>query len=242
MIAEVFWFCLAAFAFGGAGTYVAGRKAEPRRRRERWLKFAIYFLVMNSVLLLAALGRAGFSCFAVLLLAIGAHELSTVLAGAHELGTGARAAIWAAYGCFGSGLFLFSFFSATRRIQFVYLVVAVFDGFSQVCGHLFGKHRLAPSISPHKTVEGAIGGILAAAVTAEVLRGLLNSGPGPALAVSGVLVTAAWAGDLSGSWIKRRGGVKDFGRLLPGHGGVLDRFGSFVFAAPVALTLFSGWF
>jgi len=237
MSAEVFQYSLAAFALGGAGTYAAGRGAEPRRRQERWVKFAVYFLVLNSVLLLAAMERAVFTCFALLVLAVGAGELSAVLAGARALGTGARAAIWAAYLCLGSGLLLYSFFPAASHIQFVYLVVAVFDGFSQVSGHLFGKHALAPTISPNKTAEGAIGGALAAAVTAVMLRGLLNLGLAPALTVAGVLVTAALAGDLAGSWIKRKGGVKDFGRALPGHGGVLDRFGSFLFAAPAALVL-----
>ncbi|MDR1157244.1 MAG: phosphatidate cytidylyltransferase [Oscillospiraceae bacterium] len=106
-------------------------------------------------------------------------------------------------------------------------------------GMLLGRRKLAPEISPHKTVEGSLGGFFGAlALTAlfvVVVRAVTPLTPAlPAwLLIAGVGSLAAQVGDLSFSLIKREFGLKDFGALLPGHGGVLDRFDSLLFAAPM---------
>jgi len=106
-------------------------------------------------------------------------------------------------------------------------------------GIFFGKRKLKPDISPKKTVEGAIGG-LAGGVVVMILYGLIqqfvfhNQVNYPFMALYGVLGSAAaQIGDLSMSLIKREFGVKDFGTLIPGHGGILDRFDSLLFTAPL---------
>ena len=108
-------------------------------------------------------------------------------------------------------------------------------------GRRFGKHKLAPSISPGKTVEGALGGWLCAIAMA----GLIGTGLGLDLGVAallGALVgVLSQVGDLCESALKRDLGVKDFGGLLPGHGGVLDRFDSLLLTAPVVYYLLSLW-
>ena len=121
--------------------------------------------------------------------------------------------------------------------MYVYLVVAFFDGFSQVSGQLFGRHRITPRISPAKTVEGSVGGLIAAILAGVALRGLPDISVMRALILCGEIVFGAFAGDLAASWVKRKSGVKDFGGLLPGHGGVLDRFDSLLFAGPVVLAI-----
>lgn len=98
-------------------------------------------------------------------------------------------------------------------------------------GRRFGKRKLAPAISPNKTVEGLYGGIAAATILAGVFA--LATGLGlPLLALAPVLAVAAQGGDLFESGMKRRAGVKDSGALLPGHGGALDRLDGLV---PVAV-------
>jgi phosphatidate cytidylyltransferase len=98
-------------------------------------------------------------------------------------------------------------------------------------GRRFGKRKLAPAISPNKTVEGLYGGIAAATIFGGAFALATNLGL-PLLALAPVLAVAAQAGDLFESGMKRRAGVKDSGALLPGHGGALDRLDGLV---PVAV-------
>lgn len=104
-------------------------------------------------------------------------------------------------------------------------------------GSLFGRHRIAPSISPNKTWEGLVGGLVLAAVGAWFALPLLGA-PWDADPLAGVLVAlaaavAGFVGDLAESMVKRDLGVKDLGRILPGHGGVLDRVDGILVALPV---------
>ena len=105
-------------------------------------------------------------------------------------------------------------------------------------GRSLGKHKLAPRVSPHKTVEGALGGLaanaLSGALFALVMNGALDySIPYLAIALVGLACSVvAQLGDLSFSLIKREFGIKDYGRIFLEHGGVLDRFDSVLFVAP----------
>ena len=106
-------------------------------------------------------------------------------------------------------------------------------------GRSLGKHKLAPRVSPHKTVEGALGGLaanaLSGALFALVMNGALDySIPYLAIALVGLACSVvAQLGDLSFSLIKREFGIKDYGHLFLEHGGVLDRFDSVIFTAPI---------
>lgn len=114
-------------------------------------------------------------------------------------------------------------------------VIVVSDSAQYYTGRAFGRRKLAPAISPKKTVEGAIGGAIVATAAGVGLMHLWVPALSPALAAgaSFVLAIAGMAGDLFESWLKRRVGLKDSGHLIPGHGGILDRIDSWLFAAPV---------
>ena len=111
-------------------------------------------------------------------------------------------------------------------------------------GMLFGKHKLAPVVSPKKTVEGAVGGVVGGAVLVLIAALIMNALMGLEMPVWAALVLGAAGavlgevGDLSFSVIKRQTGIKDYGHIFPGHGGVLDRFDSVLFVAPFAEILF----
>lgn len=113
------------------------------------------------------------------------------------------------------------------------------DAFALFAGMAFGKHKLAPDLSPKKTVEGAVGGLLGAVVCSVLYGVVLQFGFDCKvnyliLALYGVLGSPiAQMGDLSFSYIKRQYEIKDFGNVFPGHGGVLDRFDSVIFCAPL---------
>jgi phosphatidate cytidylyltransferase len=112
--------------------------------------------------------------------------------------------------------------------------IVVSDSAQYYCGRLFGRHALAPAISPNKTIEGAIGGVLFA-VLFMALAGpfVFPSARTMSLALLGAVVVALGIyGDLFESRLKRTAGVKDSSALIPGHGGVLDRIDALLFATP----------
>ena len=118
-------------------------------------------------------------------------------------------------------------------VLYLLLVVQLSDVLQYVFGKLFGRHKLAPTVSPSKTVEGAIGGGLAAIGVGAALHVITPFTPLEAAALSSVIVLMGILGGLALSAVKRSLGAKDWGTMIEGHGGVLDRLDSVAFAAPV---------
>ena len=106
-------------------------------------------------------------------------------------------------------------------------------------GVLIGKHKMAPKLSPKKSIEGAIGGIVGAALLGLVYALLIQKFADAKVSVPGYMIVGALGavvsqiGDLAASAIKRDYEIKDYGKLIPGHGGILDRFDSIIFIAPI---------
>ncbi len=118
----------------------------------------------------------------------------------------------------------------------VYLVfLTQFNDVAQYCwGKLFGKHKIVPSVSPNKTWQGFLGGVLTTSVLAVAIAPLLTGMQWPVALAAGLIISlAGFVGDVSISALKRDIGVKDSGSLLPGHGGILDRVDSLTYAAPL---------
>jgi len=113
------------------------------------------------------------------------------------------------------------------------VVVQISDVCQYICGKLFGRRQVAPRVSPNKTLEGLVGGGLLAVLIGASLWWATPFSPLVAAAFAALLVVAGFLGGLVSSAIKRDRGIKDFGTLIPGHGGVLDRLDSLIFAAPL---------
>ncbi len=134
--------------------------------------------------------------------------------------------------------------------KYIYLLIFlgawVCDTFAYFTGKFLGKHKLIPEISPKKTVEGSIGGIVFTIIAFVVYGLIVNNNFGDKIQISYVLLVIlglassiiSQIGDLVASSIKRQYEIKDYGRLFPGHGGVLDRFDSVMLVAPVTYIVF----
>ena len=139
--------------------------------------------------------------------------------------------------------------------KYIYLLVFLFawmtDSFAYFTGRLFGKHKLIPAVSPKKTVEGAIGGIVFCVLTMLAFGFVIEKFFNPSgsidaiyivLAISGIFISVvSQVGDLLMSLIKRHYGIKDYGKMFPGHGGILDRFDS-VIAVSLILAVICTYF
>ena len=125
----------------------------------------------------------------------------------------------------------------TKYSLFIWIVViAAFgsDIFAYFTGFFLGKHKMAPNLSPKKTIEGAIGGLAGSSLLSWLFGFIFMKEMALVCLVLGLVGGAAgMAGDLTASMFKRKMGIKDYGTLIPGHGGIMDRFDSVIFVAPV---------
>jgi phosphatidate cytidylyltransferase len=126
-------------------------------------------------------------------------------------------------------------------VAFLIIVVQGSDVLQYVFGKLFGKRKVAPLLSPSKTWEGLIGGVASATALGAALFWITPFTPLQAAALAFVICIMGFFGGLVMSGIKRDRGVKDWGRMISGHGGVLDRIDSIVFSAPIFFHLVRYW-
>lgn len=190
------------------------------------------------------LGASGFPSMALLVIAVGAGALAAL---------GGTRRLWCGAGLLYAGLVLAGPMLLRRDLHPDFGVLALFYLFAVVwatdilalfAGRRIGGPKLAPSISPKKTwsgaIAGALGGVAAGAAVAAVGSNLLNLPKTNILAATGLallLSVVAQGGDLFESAVKRRFGLKDSGRIIPGHGGLMDRLDGFLAAAGAAALL-----
>ena len=234
-----------------------------------YLVFGLFFLLIGvesgSTVLLST---AGFTYLALTFAVLSAFVLLLTAMRRSDLGSGFLAASVSAFAFLFVALPMASLVQLREQWQgsflLLYLLLLVWAGdiFAYFIGKPFGRHRMSPRISPHKTWEGALASLLASAAVGIIMfhyavpisRALLQAhlitlrdgvfnqprSLWPGVALSIVLNATAQLGDLAESLIKRGAGVKDSGKILPGHGGMLDRVDALLFAAPV-LWCYAAW-
>jgi phosphatidate cytidylyltransferase len=207
------------FLIGAIGLFVFIRKKNMDSKSQRNKKYFSYLILVS--LLLACIRYSGIYLafiFGIIVL-IGAYEIVRIAKSNKTI------LILSLLLFFTEGFFFVKF--ATVRWEIVawaYTLVVTFDGYCQICGQLFGKKLMVPKISPRKTWEGLFGGIILTYISAFFLQRVL---PQYYLMVLLVIV-AALSGDLLASYLKRLLKEKEYSDLIPGHGGIMDRFDSFI--------------
>ena len=221
----LFIFLLLLFIFGGIGIFVANRKKEQSEKRNSWIKYFVYFLIINTLFASIMYFPALFATFCFLIVLGGSYEMIRLQRSSQQ-----PAIMYLSAYVPVSLLFCLFGFENQDIQSFTLLTVCSFDAFSQLSGQLFGKRKICPRISPSKTIGGTIGGTMISMIVCVIAgRGMswdmsliLMMGLGVAL--------ASFFGDMAASYVKRQFGVKDFGHTFPGHGGFLDRFDSLILA------------
>jgi phosphatidate cytidylyltransferase len=214
------------FLVGGFSIWRISRRKTREETAALWLKYAVYlFLVAIILTILYLWAQAMF--WAGLFIALG----GLVEIGTHALKAPAKR--WPALLIYIPLALLFVLFCLNAPLSpvvlYTYVLVLTFDGFSQVAGQLFGRKKLIPRISPHKTLAGLAGGSLMAILTSFLIQPftLYN------FLYTVIVLIFAFGGDAAASALKRLWGIKDYSRAIPGHGGFLDRFDSLMGAGAV---------
>ena len=205
---------------------IANKRAAKLVRKQRWLKYFMYILITGIVIL--GMFFNFFNWVSYIIVVVSFLEILKVNFSVSPIPVLQLVISFIVLAIVSTGFIFFGRTYNSSFLLFIYFQVLVFDGFCQITGQIFGRHQLAPKISAAKTVEGLIGGwifCLIAAVMASVwvdikffnvlLFGLLTG-------------FSSFCGDMLASWYKRKTQVKDYSNWLPGQGGFLDRFDSFV--------------
>jgi phosphatidate cytidylyltransferase len=228
------------FIVGGIAMHAANRRAEAQVKKARWFKVGTYFIIMHCMLFAASWGPPVFPVVILVLAVIGAFEMVRATSRAMFSWPLVPTTAYSIYFFAAAGAILFAAAYGPGTAVYVYLIVCVLDAYSQLTGQLIGRHSLGASISPNKTIEGALGGTVFAIVTSLVFRSFAGFGLLHALGCGVLLSNAGILGDLLSSRYKRLCRIKDFSALLPGQGGIIDRFNSF-FAAGTVFLVYRGF-
>lgn len=228
------------FSIGAAAIGLINRKKDRKSAREGWIKYFVYLFIVLAMLSSMKWKPAYLAVLAFILL-VSLREIVVAWLKSESRNMFPLVSVLLLFLSAGACLIFFAVEGRLASQLIVYTIVFSFDGFSQVTGQLFGKKKLVPVISPGKTVGGLLGGTIAALLTGWLLFPYRNIGSEapllhPVLVVvllSLLIAASAFWGDLAASAYKRKTGVKDFSSLIRGHGGMLDRFDSFIAAGAV---------
>jgi phosphatidate cytidylyltransferase len=218
---------LAYFLLGGVATLFINENKLSHDKKQNWLKYCTYFLISNLLFASVMMKTNYFHYLSIIILLISFFEIIRLTYLTGKVKTGLLSLIIITLLSFP----FLGFSLLDRQLLIIVLfIVSIFDGFSQLTGQLIGRIKILALISPKKTVEGLIGGYIFSIISSVLIFKVLNKDIIQSVYIGFGISTFAFLGDLSASYIKRKFAVKDYSGLLPGHGGMLDRFDSLIFS------------
>lgn len=212
---------------GGVGFYFINRNKEKEVAKNSWTKFIAYFFIIQILFFSIVIDPLYFQLVTTIIIAVSASELFKLFRNVNYSEKGFFFVSVLVFAALAFGFILFSHLEK-ELVLFSFLILSIFDAFSQISGQLWGKTKIAPEISPNKTIGGTVGGALFAVLSALLLNKLYDEVWYVAMLLAAGVVVFAFIGDILASLYKRRFGVKDYSKLIPGHGGFLDRFDSLI--------------
>lgn len=227
MIQTIYIIILSYFALGAIGFWFINRKKDRQTARKSWTKYITYFFIINILFLSIVYEPFVFRILGIVIVLVGLGEMIKLFWQAGFIKQQFRVLALLVYLALSSGFLAFCKLD-NGLVLFTFLVLSIFDAFSQISGQIAGKRKLFPSISPGKTAEGLAGGAFFAIAGSLMFRSVYEMEVSSSLLLATGIVLFAFSGDFLASFFKRKFGVKDFSRLLPGHGGFLDRFDSLI--------------
>jgi phosphatidate cytidylyltransferase len=227
MIKTIYIIVLSYFLLGGIGFYFINRKKEPDVARKSYIKFLSYFVIINLLFFSIVIFPVAFRVLSIIIIGTGFIELFRLLRKSGYDKIRFFLLSVSIYTVLSIGFFLFGGLEK-ELILFSFLVLSIFDSFSQISGQLWGRRKICPKISPNKTVGGLIGGSIIAICSTFLLNGLYTETPLEVIIMTFGVLVFAFSGDIAASFYKRKYKVKNYSNLIPGHGGFLDRFDSLI--------------
>lgn len=229
MIQTIYYIILIYFLLGGIAFYMINRKKDSRIAQKSYTKFGVYFIIINILYFSIVINPLVFVFITILIISIGMVEQFRLFQKSGYQNKVFYLLSLIVYGTLSTGFLLFSTLPK-ELILFSFIVLSIFDSFSQITGQLFGRRKPFPKTSPNKTLGGLIGGVIVAFSSSFFIYNLFSEPNLNTSVISLGVVFFAFAGDLAASFYKRKFNVKDYSNLIPGHGGFLDRFDSLIVA------------
>jgi phosphatidate cytidylyltransferase len=218
---------LSYFLLGGFGFYCINRKKDAEIARKSYTKFGVYFIIVNILFFSIVTNPIAFRYLSILIIGAGLAELFRLFQKSGFRNKRFYFFSFVVYGILSYGFFLLGALQK-ELILFSFIVLSIFDSFSQITGQLLGHRKLFPKVSPNKTLGGLIGGGIIAFGSSFLLYSLYPVSVAKSILLTVGVVFFAFTGDLAASFYKRKFNAKDYNHIIPGHGGFLDRFDSLI--------------
>lgn len=215
------------FFVGGIIMFYVNKNKDRKYRQNNWLKYIVYFVLVNVLFVSILIHAIFFHYVFIAILALGYYEIIKNTYDSRNIKVGI--VVVTVFSFFAFACYDFSLMPKTHLFYTLYLTT-VFDAFSQLTGQLIGKRKLLAKVSPNKTLEGFLGGMVFSVLTSVFIRNLIGISLIESILLGAGIVGFAFFGDMMASYCKRKFNKKDFSHLIPGHGGVLDRFDSLISA------------
>jgi len=227
----IFYFAIGCAILGGLGVAIANLNASQEANRRRWIRY--YSHIITTLVVIFTIFTKLLSVFTILIIVAGYYEVIRVVFKYKHRTFALLISSLAGYTLIAAGFLFFSFIFNPYFVFSIYLQVLMFDIFRQVTIFVLKTMGIVKSANAGNTVEGVIGGFIFCIITALIVSGMMNVTFAVSLFIGVLTATTAVTGDLLATWFKKKMTVKYYSRLLPGQGGFLDRFDSYMMSGLV---------